>query len=84
MDVIFLAAFARPVRGSGPQRPYDKSDPVLTEIVTQVRDTRRTSTIRLASNPPLRVMSLRASMRVTDILKGKTNGEVLVEYARPN
>ncbi|NQT84025.1 hypothetical protein HQ563_13445 [bacterium] len=78
--VISFAAFARPVRRWSPEELYERSDLVLIGIVTEVKDTGTTSTIRLASNPPLPVRTLRATVRVMEVVKGKTKDKVLIEY----
>jgi len=81
--VVFtaLSAHARPVRLWQPEELYEKADVVIVGVVEQTRDTGRTATIRLGNNPPLPVRRFRATVRIVEILKGKGENSMVIEYA---
>lgn len=74
-------AHARLVRIVTPEELYNRSETVVIGIVTEVTDTRKTSTIQLGSNPALPVRIHQAKVNVVETLKGGRKQEIVLEYA---
>jgi hypothetical protein len=74
-------AWARPVRGWSPEELYEKSEVVVIGVVTEVKDTGKSSSIQLGSNPPHPVKIHRARLKVVQTEKGQPAREIVLEFA---
>jgi hypothetical protein len=74
-------AWARPVRMWSPEELYEKSEVVVIAVVTDVKDTGRSSSIQLGSNPPHPVKIHRSKLKVVEVVKGNPAKEILLEFA---